>query len=167
MSSSDSVRQEIHSLYIDHHGWLFGWLRRKLGCAHNAADLTHDTFERLLTSPQHLPLREPRPFLTTIAKRLLIDHGRCCSLEQAYLDALALLPEPEAPSAEHRAIILEALHQLDELLDSLPPKVRTTFLLAQLEGLGYREIAERIGVAERTVKRYMAAAFEHCILLMP
>jgi RNA polymerase sigma-70 factor (ECF subfamily) len=34
-----------------------------------------------------------------------------------------------------------------------------------LEGLGYREIAERLDVCERTVKRYMAQAYEHCLLV--
>ncbi|MDD3484875.1 sigma factor, partial [Azovibrio restrictus] len=33
-------------LYRDHHGWLQGWLRRRLGNAHEAADLAQDTFLR-------------------------------------------------------------------------------------------------------------------------
>jgi RNA polymerase sigma-70 factor (ECF subfamily) len=34
-----------------------------------------------------------------------------------------------------------------------------------LEGLGYHEIAERLHVSERTIKRYMAQAYEHCLLV--
>jgi len=33
-----------HALYTDHQGWLQAWLRKKLGNAHQAADLAHDTF---------------------------------------------------------------------------------------------------------------------------
>ena len=45
-------------------------------------------------------------------------------------------------------------------------RVRTLLRsLAQLEGLTYAEIAERLQVNIRTVKRYMAAAYEECILL--
>ncbi|WP_049019952.1 sigma factor, partial [Burkholderia cenocepacia] len=43
-----SLHREIDALYADHHAWLRGWLSRKLGCAHRAADLAHDTFVRLL-----------------------------------------------------------------------------------------------------------------------
>ena len=43
--------------------------------------------------------------------------------------------------------------------------VRRAFLWSQLDGLGYREIAERLQVSERTVKRYMAQAYEHCLLV--
>jgi RNA polymerase sigma-70 factor (ECF subfamily) len=52
------------------------------------------------------------------------------------------------------------------MLDGLGEKAREAFLLSQLEGLTYVEIAERLGVTDRTVKRYMAAAFEQCILLV-
>jgi RNA polymerase sigma-70 factor (ECF subfamily) len=36
----------IATLYRDHHSWLHGWLRLKLGDAHRAADLAQDTFVR-------------------------------------------------------------------------------------------------------------------------
>jgi len=51
------------------------------------------------------------------------------------------------------------------LLDGLPLAVRRAFLWSQLEGLGYRDIATRLQVSERTVKRDMAQAYEHCLLL--
>ena len=52
----------------------------------------------------------------------------------AYLDALTSLPEPETPSPEYSAILLETLIEIDQLLDNLPLKARRAFLLAQLEG---------------------------------
>ena len=89
------------------------------------------------------------------------------ALEQAYLEALALMPEPMAPSPEEQAIILETLQQVDAMLDGLKPPVRAAFLLAQLEGLGYAEIATHLGLSERTVKRYMVQAMARCIVLQP
>jgi RNA polymerase sigma-70 factor (ECF subfamily) len=148
---------------------LLGWLRRKLNCADHAADLAQDTFVRLLTLPAEkssVNLREPRAYLTTVAQRLVIDHYRRQSLEQAWLDTLALMPEALTPAPEERLIILQTLHKVDLMLDGLPQRVRSTFLLSQLEGLGYAAIAARLNISERTVKRYMAQAFEQCILLI-
>ncbi|WP_322045508.1 sigma-70 family RNA polymerase sigma factor [Paraburkholderia sp. J67] len=165
------AQQQVHALYRDHHGWLHGWLRRKLGDAFEAADLAHDTFLRILSAHERpgLPalheLREPRAYLTTVARRVLLNHYRRLSLEQAFLDTLAHLPEPQVPSVEERLVILETLHEVDAMLDSLAPKVRMAFLLAQLEGLTYAEIATRLQVSERTIKRYMADAFEACLML--
>ncbi len=67
----DSVRQRtLTAMYREHHGWLHGWLRRKLGCSQHAADLAHDAFIRvlMLAEPQHI--QEPRAFLATTAGRL-------------------------------------------------------------------------------------------------
>jgi RNA polymerase sigma-70 factor (ECF subfamily) len=175
-SVSLDAQQGVRALYRDHHGWLQSWLHRKLGNAFDAADLAHDTFVRILCARDkqdaldpdldlHLDLREPRAYLTTVARRLVLNHYRRLSLERAYLDALATLPESLVPSPEDQAVILETLHEIDAMLDRLSAKARTTFLLAQLEGLTYAEIAERLQVNIRTVKRYMAAAYEECILL--
>jgi RNA polymerase sigma-70 factor (ECF subfamily) len=169
MSAAHSPdHQHIAALYTDHHGWLLGWLRRKLSGADHAADLAQDTFVRLMASqapPCAAALREPRAYLTTVARNLLINHVQRQSLERAWLEAMALVPEPLAPSPEQRLLILETLHQIDAMLDGLPPKAREAFLLSQLDGLTYAQVAARLGVTDRTVKRYMAQAFEQCILL--
>ncbi|MGJ7551014.1 sigma-70 family RNA polymerase sigma factor [Pseudomonas alloputida] len=155
----------LPALYREHRGWLEAWLRRRLGNAWDAADLSQDTFLRVLASAQPLEnIREPRAYLLTVGKRLLSNLHQRRSLEKAYLDALAQQPEQSLPSPEQRWILLETLQALDELLDGLKAPVRRAFLWSQLEGLGYAEIALRLNISERTVKRYMAVAYEHCLL---
>jgi RNA polymerase sigma factor (sigma-70 family) len=159
-------RQQLHALYSDHHGWLQGWLRRKLGNAFDAADIAQDVFMRLLSRQQDChEVREPRAYLSTIARGLVIEHWRRRELEQAWLDTLAQLPEPEAPSPESRLLFLETLIAIDTMLDTLKPKVRSAFLWAQLEGLTCPQIAVRLGVSLATVERYIATALRHCYAL--
>lgn len=168
MASADSpAQQEVQSLYADHHGWLLGWLRHKLGCAHQAADLAQDTFVRVLVKREPEAVRTPRAYLGTIARGLVADYFRRQDLERAYLDVLATLPEPEVPSPEVRAILLESLLAIDAMLDGLKPAVREAFLLSQLEGLTYDEIAQRLGVTKCSVSNYMLKALEQCYLLAP
>lgn len=159
---STTTAPVIATLYADHHRWLQSWLRGKLGCAHHAADLAHDTFLRIL-SAHPVAIDEPRAYLTTIARGLLVDHWRRRKLETAWLETLAALPPAAMPSPEARALALEALVKIDALLDALKPRVRAAFLLAQLDGLSYREIGARLGVGERMVKKYMAQAMVHCL----
>ncbi len=157
-----SPAPNVEALYIDHHGWLQMWLRKKLSSAADAADIAHDTFVRVLASRTRSRIAEPRAFLTTIAKGLVIDQWRRQELERAYKEALALQPEQLAPSPEAQLLIIEALARIDRLLDGLKPRVRTAFLLAQLEDMPYADIAERMGVTTRSVERYVAEALYHC-----
>ncbi|EVT89027.1 RNA polymerase sigma factor [Pseudomonas aeruginosa VRFPA09] len=155
----------MHALYSEHHGWLQNWLRGKLGCAADAADLAQDTFLRILLKRELREIGMPRAFLRTIARGLVIDHWRREELQRAYLESIAHLPEAQAPSPEARELVLELLEEISRMLDGLKPKVRTAFLLAQCEDLSHRQIAERIGVSQRSVERYVAEALYHCYLL--
>jgi RNA polymerase sigma factor (sigma-70 family) len=163
MSAGDITRtDDIESLYSGHHGWLQGWLRRKLGCNDQAADLAQETFLRLF-GRRSLKLDQPRALLTHIAKGLVIDHWRRQDVERAYLDALAHMPEQLAPSPETRYLILESLYRIEAMLRDMPDKTREIFLRAQLDGLTYAEIAEESGMALITVKRHMKAGFIACM----
>ena len=170
MSLSTAAPDPLDALYRDHHGWLQGWLRRKTGCGTDAADLAQDTFLRILAAPRNIEqaaaLREPRSFLATIARRVMIDHFRRRALERAWLETLAAQPEPLAISPEDSALIIETLLRFDVMLDGLGSKVRRAFLLSQLDGLGYAEVALQLGVSVSSVKKYVARATEQCLLLM-
>jgi RNA polymerase sigma-70 factor (ECF subfamily) len=154
------------ALYSQHHSWLQRWLRVKLGNASDADDLAQDTFTRILGRADLGALQEPRAFLTTVAKGVLVNWYQRQALERAYLEALATLPEPTAISPEQRMLILETLHDIDAILDALPPKVRQAFLMAQLDGMGYADIAAHLGLSLITIKRYMKQAFLQCLLAM-
>lgn len=157
-----SLNQQLDGLYRDHHGWLNGWLRKRLGDRERAADIAHDTFLRLLVSQRLPAFDEGRSYLAQLARHLVIDHWRRQRIEQAYLDSLAHLPEPHTPSLETRAMILDTLQQIDRMLDSMPNKVRSAFLLSRFEGLGYGQIAERLGVSVSSVQKYMLRAIQAC-----
>lgn len=152
----------IHTLYRHHHGWLYGWLRRRLGCSDNAADLAHDTYVRVLVSGRTPPPTQSRAHLMQIAKGLVIDQHRRRVIEQAWLDTLAHLPPAMAPSSEDRAVVLETLTRIDAALDRLPAKVRETFVLSQFDGLTYSAIAAQLGIAVATVRKHMLKALVAC-----
>ncbi|WP_229728727.1 sigma-70 family RNA polymerase sigma factor [Oxalicibacterium flavum] len=161
------MHDDMQTLYRDHHGWLQAWLVRKLGNACDAADLAQDTFVRILKRRRGESLGgEPRALLTHVAKGLMIDHWRRQEVERAYLEAIAHLPEYHAPCEETRVLVLDALCRIEAMLRGLPEKTRQIFLLAQLDGLKYGEIAERLGTSLITVKRHMRAAFMACMMVV-
>jgi len=157
-------------LYRDHHGWLEAWLGRRLGCSHEAADLAHDTFVRMLAAPDAdgkvNAIREPRSFLATIARRVLVDRIRRRSIERAYLEVLAIQPEPVGLSLETRELIIETLVEIDRLLDGLGARTRQIFLLAQIDGLTYVEIGRRMNLSVTSVRKHFIRALTACLQLI-
>ncbi|WP_432239714.1 sigma-70 family RNA polymerase sigma factor [Herbaspirillum robiniae] len=157
-----SPNPNLAIIYTGHHRWLLGWLRRRTDNAELAADLAQDTFLRMMVSPRDFYLDEARALLATIARGLMIDHFRRCALEAAFLEMLAQLPPDHVPSPEARLLVLEALNEVDSMLAALPAKVRSAFLMSQLDGLGYADIAVRLGVSLSSVQQYMKRAYTAC-----
>ncbi|HYQ50790.1 MAG TPA: sigma-70 family RNA polymerase sigma factor [Pseudomonas sp.] len=155
----------LEQLYNEHHGWLFGWLRRKLRCSHRAADLMQDTFVRILTSRDALlGMREPRAYLSTTARRLMIDQARRQQLENAYLAELALTVDALEghQSPERTLVTLQALEQIAFLLEGLHANAQQAFVGYYLDELSQPQIAERLGISPRMVRKYLAQALVHC-----
>ncbi len=163
--SDGAAHRGLETLYREHNGWLHGWLRQRLSNYADAADLAQDTFIRVMLARSANTLNEPRHYLATIARGLVIDLYRRRSLENAYLEALALQPEHHAPSAEVRAAIIDTLMAIDRMLDGLGPRTRAIFLAVQLDGLSYEKAAERLGVSVSTVRKHLARALMHCLLI--
>lgn len=153
---------KCQTLYTEHHSWLTRWLARRLGNPFDAADIAQDVFVRLLRREPLGDIQQPRAYLSRIAQGILVDQWRRQSLERAWLDALEQSAEEVTLSLEQQAILLETLQALDAMLDGLKPKVRRAFLYAQLDGLSYRQIADKLDVSLSTVERYIAQALKSC-----
>lgn len=160
MSLQDSL---LHDFYISHNAWLYAWLSRKIGSKFDAADLTHDTFLRILLKTDLVSITEPRAYLTKVATHLVIDHVRRRKLEQAYLEALALIhTSTYTHSPEDYQSAIETLLAISNMLDGLPTKVRSAFLMSRLQESTYDEIAQQLAVSASMVKQYIARAMVHC-----
>ncbi|WP_437882347.1 sigma-70 family RNA polymerase sigma factor [Pseudomonas sp. LRF_L74] len=166
MSGADQLLHHEHvgHLFREHYPWLCARLRIHLRCRATAEDLASETFVQILGAPPDETIREPRAFLGTIARRLLFQTWRRRDLERAYLEGLRGQDETLAPSPEEQVQMIEALVAIDRLLDGLPTKVKATFLLSQVDGMSYPQIAVALDISQRSVSDYMARALKRCLL---
>lgn len=160
-----ALRREVRTLYEHHHDWLYHWLYRKLGCSHHAADVAHDTFLRIITSRDALlDIREPRAYLTTTAKRLLVDRARRQLIEQTYLAELTVAVEIQRayPSPEQIVATFQALEQLCAALEDVSAKAREAFLRHYLDGETHAAVADHLGVSTKMVQKYLIQVLVRC-----
>ena len=140
------------------------YVRRLLGSRHAAAeewaeDLTHDVFVRVFEAAGEC--RRPTEFRAWVfrtARNLALDQLRTRALHRRALDVLERrAPAPAAGPAE-RTAAREFRGRFEDALRDLPEPYRSTFLLRDVEGLGYGEIAGVIGCSEKTVSSRLSRA---------
>lgn len=157
---------DVGALYASHGDWLQEWLRRRTRCSHRAADLAQDTFCRVFETNEPAPLRDPRSYLSTVARRILIDDIRRREVERAYLAVhAARMGEADHLTPERVTEAAQLLNAILRLLEILPAKARRAFAMIRFDGLRYTDAAEALGVSERMVKRYVAQVYAHCYSL--
>ncbi|HEV2561064.1 MAG TPA: RNA polymerase sigma factor [Rhizomicrobium sp.] len=136
---------------------LIQFLRRHWRNAADVEDLLQDIYVRLYESAlKELP-SQPRQFVFTTARNLLIDrvrHAQIIPIE-AVSDLDALETAQDLPGPDRSAIARDELRRLQSALDRLPPKSREAVVLARIEGLSGREIAARMGLSEATVSYHL------------
>jgi RNA polymerase sigma-70 factor (ECF subfamily) len=164
MSTADvSHRQTLCELFELHYAWLCDRLRHYLDSRECVEDIASETFLQVLTSPNVVPIRQPRALLTTVAKRLMYERWRRRNLERHYLDALSREEGDDAPSPESLTAALQLLDRLDHRLNRLPAKVKTTFVLSRGSGMTYPEISQHLGISARSVSDYIDKAETCCL----
>lgn len=165
MPAENVSRSDILTLiFRSDYRWLTDKLRRRISHGADAEDIASEVFVRLATIPELLQLQQPRAMLTTLAHRVLYESWRRRDLEQAYLKVLADSPNFCYPSAEEQEIVIESLLAIDRALDGLSVNARKAFLLNQLDGMTYAEIAHELNVSVSMVRKYVAKALTNCYL---
>ncbi|MDO9693149.1 MAG: RNA polymerase sigma factor [Candidatus Latescibacteria bacterium] len=129
------------------HRFLHGLLRDE----DLARDLTHDTFLRLRRSaPAGDDGLPTAAYVFACARHAAVDHWRRLRTRRDAAPHLAADPAPPTPTDAplHTTELREAL---DRALGLLDEEHRAVFLLSEVEGLRYAEIAEALGIPPGTV----------------
>lgn len=166
-----STYRDFGELYGQNISWLTAFIHKKISNYSEAEDIAQDVFERLIRKKYHQHTHEPivfqgnlRAFISTIAKGIIIDSWRKKELERKYLEYVADLQHQDAVDCcDDISEVVDAIFTLDQMLRALDDDIRHTFILSNLYGKTYAEIAQQLGINERKVKAYMAKAMLHCM----
>jgi RNA polymerase sigma-70 factor (ECF subfamily) len=143
---------------------LFGIAYRMVGTVGDAEDIVQEAFLRL--HRETVEVRSPEAFLTTVTTRLAIDHLRSARVRrETYVGPW--LPEPliAASEEEDPAVHAEMADTLSlaflVLLERLTPQERAAFLLREVFGQPYGEIAQVLDRSEESCRQLVARAKRH------
>jgi RNA polymerase sigma-70 factor (ECF subfamily) len=136
------------------------------GSVGDAEDIVQEAFLRLTRVQRDgASITSPKAYLATVTTRLAISYLRSARVRrESYVGAW--LPEPliagrEPDPAEHAEMSDSLSMAFLVLLESLSPTERAVFLLHEVFGYDYREIAELTGKSEPNCRQILARARHH------
>jgi RNA polymerase sigma-70 factor (ECF subfamily) len=142
---------------------LFGIAFRMLGDVHDAEDLVQETMLRWQKT-ERASVREPEAWLVAVVTRLAIDRLRQAQTKRAQYPG-PWLPEPVAEerlSPEYRSELASDLSMAFlVLLERLAPEERAAFLLRDVFGCEYDEIARALGKSQAAARQAAARQTVH------
>ena len=143
----ESHGTDARALYQRYGGDLHAFCLRKLGDREEAADVVQDTFlNAWLALRRGVEPETPYAWLLTIARNLCVSRHRArgARIQAVHLDEA----HHQTPARQSQA---EELIELGPMLRRLPERQRRAFLLHEIKGLSYGEVAAELKLSYSAV----------------
>jgi RNA polymerase sigma factor (sigma-70 family) len=166
MTPNPAWSQQIAAWADEWHEDLVKFLARRTSTLADAQDLAQEVYLRLLRVDRLDLVRQPRSYLLRIAANLLYEwrlKARQSRPHQA--EALDDLPSQDDP--EHDTAATLRGRRLADELSRLPEAARIALVLQIRDGLSYEEMAAKMNVTPRMIKRLLLTALSRLRARVP
>jgi RNA polymerase sigma-70 factor (ECF subfamily) len=154
---------DLSGLFSLHAAEITRFLRRRGHSPETAADLTQDTFARLLTASPQNSVDNPRAYLHQIARNLSVDlsrRERRASLSDLTETEFLAIADP-SPLPETIVYDRQRLAIVERALGELPARTRRAFELHRLGEQTISEIAEDLDLSSTRTWVLIRDAYRH------
>lgn len=136
---------------------LVQFLRRNWRNRSDIQDLLQDVYVGVYEAARRNIPDAARPFVFVTARNVLVSRARRERIVpfEAVADMEALGFAADVPGPEQTTLARDELLRLQAGLNRLPARSREAFVLRQIEGLSRHEIAERMGISDKTVRWHL------------
>jgi RNA polymerase sigma factor (sigma-70 family) len=157
---------QILKAFLHNEAAIRRYLGRYRASAQEVQDLVQETFLRGFAAEMKAEIKEPKAYLFQIAKSLALemirkDHRTPTSALEDCGGPDLILDEDQAAAEEwlegrrKLALFVRAVAQL-------PPQCRMAFLMRRIEGLQYKQIANRMSISVSAVEKHVTAGLLKC-----
>jgi RNA polymerase sigma-70 factor (ECF subfamily) len=160
---SATLDQDVAGQFEAHRRSLTGLAYRMLGSRAEAEDVVQDAYLRWHTADR-AAVAEPRRYLGTVVTRLCLDRMKSAKARRE-LYVGQWLPEPVVDEAFDDDSAGDLAHDISValmlVLERLSPLERASFLLHDVFGLDFAEVARTLGRGEAACRQLAARARTH------
>ncbi len=124
----------------------------------DANDLVHDAWIRLAKYQLVEQVERPEAFLMKTALNLSIDAHRALAVRGEEVLPEDVVIVDGKPSADDVVLARERLARLSECLGRMNDRTRAIFLAHKIDGLSYKDIADKFGISRSAVEKHISKA---------
>ncbi|MHA6196758.1 RNA polymerase sigma factor [Pseudomonas wadenswilerensis] len=159
---SSMSTEELERAFKAHSRELRVFLYRQLHSTETAADLTQETWLRMLRQRPRTPVENLRAFIFRIGRNLAIDHLRSRASRERHDEGLTYLYEVtgESPELIDTVAARQELEALDAALKRMAEPEQTIFLKCRLQGTPHKDVARELGMSLSSVEKHLASALD-------
>ena len=139
---------------------VYRFARSLLGNASDAEDATQEVLLKLWHHLASIRGTEVRPWLLRTTRNHCIDQIRRRNphLTEWHDESIETHADATAPDPRQAADDASLRQEIDVALQGLTENLRSVFILHEINGLRYREIADTLGIPINSVKVYLSRA---------
>ena len=154
---------DLSNSFMKFRSGLISLVRRFVDNHVDIEDIVQEAYALSLEASKSRAIKSPKAFIATTARNLAINHINSAAVR---------LNEPISDKAFAGLCTETSLDEEMELdrkfriycqaVEALPTRCRRVFTLKQVYGLTQREIAEQLGISEKTVEYHVSKGLLHC-----
>lgn len=152
--TAEDDREAFVELYNRYKRPLYLHAYKMLGSQEEAKDVLQDVFARLWGKRHSIVLESGlSPYLYRSVKYRILNIVSRKKTQDRYLESLAAFIEKSENLTDLQVRENELRELIEKEITLLPPKMREVFELSSQQDLSYKEIAEILGISDKTVKK--------------
>ena len=154
----DKLQQKFREHYTTWAKPLYVFIYSYLGSKEESQDLVQEIFVKYWEKLKTTAIENPKSYLFRSARNLLINKKEHKLVVEKYRGQLTLSNDIEDPHFQIE--VNEFKDRLMDAIKSLPEGQRVVFMMNRIEGLKYKEIAERLDLSQKAVEKRMGIALK-------
>lgn len=165
MSSSSTYpafdREQFEQLFRSHFNYLCNYALQYVEGMDTAQEICQKVFISLWENRANIdPQQSVKSYLFTAVRNRCLNYIRDNKKYRSQILDLDCGDFDLVGEEDHFAE-RELQQRIEEALRELPPKCRQVFEMSRFQAMKYREIAEELGVSQKTVEAHMSKAMKH------
>ena len=139
---------------------LCGFANKFLNNPEEAREVVLDIYARIWENRDKIdPEDSLKSYMFRIAQNMSLNKLQHRKVESKYVEIYKLVYLENTEYSAHESLLARELDEnIKAAINKLPPECKKVFELNRVEGLKYREIAEKLNISVKTVEAQMAKA---------